>query len=397
MSPGARGRVFVVAAAAAVLLWGCQGKSGDSKPAQPVPTCTVTGVFPGSGDVSGGNLVTITGVDFVRWPTAVTFGTVVAPPATYLDPFTIRVVVPPSAGGAAGAVDVMVEFSNGASCSLSSAYVYTVPTCVISAISPDFGFLPGGEPVTINGAGFEQTATITFGGVPAANVTAISYSRITCSTPAGVQPGAVDVTIDQGTSSCTAQAGFTYLGAGECAIFGMSPAASGLAGSGTVTITGLGFEEPPNPAPEVLFGSIPGTNVVVQPGGQAITVDVPAAASPRVVSVTVTNQTSGFSHTLQDGFRYLAPGECFLVSVVPNVGPVSGGNLVTITGVDLDPNPLAILMGVETVDLGTLTEIIPNEVYQVIVPGSFAAWIVDVTYVNPGPTVCTLINGYEYQ
>ncbi len=80
----------------------------------------------------------------------------------------------------------------------------------IDAISPTTGALAGGTEVTINGSGFTSEVTVTFGGVAAASVDARSPSQLLAVTPAGANPGAVDVTVAVGADSATLTGAFSY-------------------------------------------------------------------------------------------------------------------------------------------------------------------------------------------
>jgi hypothetical protein len=80
----------------------------------------------------------------------------------------------------------------------------------IDSIAPTSGALAGGTEVTVNGSGFTSAVTVTFGGVPAASVDARSPSQLLAVTPAGANPGAVDVTVAVGADSDTLAGAFSY-------------------------------------------------------------------------------------------------------------------------------------------------------------------------------------------
>jgi autotransporter-associated beta strand protein len=54
----------------------------------------------------------------------------------------------------------------------------------VSSVSPDRGPAAGGSAVTVNGSGFAEGATVTFGGTLAANVVYRNPTQVTCATPA---------------------------------------------------------------------------------------------------------------------------------------------------------------------------------------------------------------------
>lgn len=84
-------------------------------------------------------------------------------------------------------------------------------TLAVYSVDPAQGPPAGGTAVAVLGRGFEEGASVTFGGEPAADVAVVGEGRITLSTPPAGGPGAVDVTVenpDGGTS--TLVGGFTY-------------------------------------------------------------------------------------------------------------------------------------------------------------------------------------------
>jgi hypothetical protein len=79
----------------------------------------------------------------------------------------------------------------------------------VSTISPNSGSINGGTAVTITGTNFVSGATVTFGGTAATNVTVVSGTSITATTPAHAA-GAVNVVVTDSSGSGTLTNGFTY-------------------------------------------------------------------------------------------------------------------------------------------------------------------------------------------
>ncbi|HKY43050.1 MAG TPA: IPT/TIG domain-containing protein [Pyrinomonadaceae bacterium] len=80
----------------------------------------------------------------------------------------------------------------------------------ISSISPNTGSTSGGTSVTITGTGFLSGATVTIGGTAATNVSVVSSTSITATTPAHAA-GTVDVVVTNTDSqNATLTNGFTY-------------------------------------------------------------------------------------------------------------------------------------------------------------------------------------------
>lgn len=97
----------------------------------------------------------------------------------------------------------------------------TVPQVTVTSISPGAGPAAGGTLVTINGGGFTacvSSLTVQFVGaagvINAANLKVVSDSQLTCSSPPGIGPVAVEVVATHGTTSATSNLStadqFTY-------------------------------------------------------------------------------------------------------------------------------------------------------------------------------------------
>src|SRR5919199_927758 len=74
---------------------------------------------------------------------------------------------------------------------IGAAYVFGQPP-TISSVSPAGGLANGGVSVTITGTGFRAGATVSFGGVAAANVSVVNATTITATAPQHAA-GPVDV------------------------------------------------------------------------------------------------------------------------------------------------------------------------------------------------------------
>ncbi|MFE7404407.1 IPT/TIG domain-containing protein [Streptomyces sp. NPDC057557] len=140
----------------------------------------------GSGQVAGGNSVTLTGTNLLQ-ATAVRFGATAATTYTIVSATEIRVVVPP---GAAGTVPVTVTTPGGTSNSLTYLYL-DVP--VITGLAPGQGPSAGGTTVTITGIGLTYATAVLFAAVPA-GFTVVSDTQLTTTAPPGAA-GAVTVRV----------------------------------------------------------------------------------------------------------------------------------------------------------------------------------------------------------
>ncbi|HKS26160.1 MAG TPA: lamin tail domain-containing protein [Thermoanaerobaculia bacterium] len=117
--------------------------------------------------------------------------------------------------GAVGTLtlNVTVTDANGCTDAKSANVNVTAntPGLSITSVVPPAGLTTGGKSVTINGTGFVNGATVTFGGAAATNVVVVNSTKITATTPAHAG-GAVNVTVTNPSSaSATLTNGYTYV------------------------------------------------------------------------------------------------------------------------------------------------------------------------------------------
>jgi hypothetical protein len=254
------------------------------------PTPTVTGVSPSSGSTVGGTSITITGTNFVSGAT-VTVGGASATNVVVVNSTTITATTP---AGAAGAATITVTVG-GQSGSLASGYTYlAAPT--VTSLSPNNGPIAGGSSVTITGANFASGASVTFGGTTATNVTVVSSTSITATTPVA-SAGAVTVTVTNSNGMAGSLAGgFTYVAAPT--VTTVNPNNGSNLGGTSVTISGTNFIS----GDSVTFGGTAATGVTVV-NSTTITATTPAGATG-AVTVTVTDPY-GQNGSLASGFTYV--------------------------------------------------------------------------------------------
>ena len=113
-------------------------------------------------------------------------------------------------GGAFTSIAASLGAPLSASCFSLMLPYYALPAPTVTSISPTAGLMVGGAGVTISGANFQSGATVTIGGVAATNVTVVSSTLITATTPAGIA-GAQEVVVTTPDTQTVALAnGFTY-------------------------------------------------------------------------------------------------------------------------------------------------------------------------------------------
>jgi hypothetical protein len=91
-------------------------------------------------------------------------------------------------------LNIAVTASNGCSTGTFTNVNVIIPTVTVTSVSPAGGSIAGGSAVTVNGTGFLNGASVTFGGAAATNVVIVSPIRITAKTPPHAL-GAVNVTV----------------------------------------------------------------------------------------------------------------------------------------------------------------------------------------------------------
>ncbi|WP_245560436.1 IPT/TIG domain-containing protein, partial [Nocardia asiatica] len=267
---------------------------------------SLSSVSPSQGSTAGGTTVTLTGSG-LSGVTSVNFGATPAASFTVNSGNQITAVSPPGSG----IVSITVTGPGGTSNPVTFVYV-VVPT--ITSISPTAGPASGGNSVVITGSGFSGPLTVRFGNT-ATIFTVNSPTQITAIAPPGSGTVQVTVTGSGGTSN-----GVSYTYAGVPSLTSISPTTAPVTGGTTVVLTGTGLST----ATAVNFGATPATSFVVNSDTQ-ITAVVPAGTGTVQVTVTTAGGTT-------NGVPLTYVGVPALTTAVPNVGPVTGGTTVVLTG-----------------------------------------------------------------
>jgi len=168
---------------------------------------TIYSVSPNTGDVAGGESVTITGFRFTG-ATSVTIGGTEVPSFTVVDDSHITTVTP---AHGIGVVNITVTTPIGTGTGLNLFTYGTVPVGVptIISVSPNTGYAAGGESVTITGTNFIGATSVTIGDVEVTSFTVVDAQNITTTTPAhAIGSASVTVTTASGTGTGTNL--FTY-------------------------------------------------------------------------------------------------------------------------------------------------------------------------------------------
>ncbi|MGK8508114.1 beta strand repeat-containing protein [Nocardia asiatica] len=319
----------------------------------PVPT--LTSVAPRFGPETGGNTVTLTGTNLTR-TVAVRFGTTPATSFTVVSDTQITAVAPARTGNAAITVTTPGGTSNFV------AYGYT-PVPTLTTVAPRFGPTSGGNTVTLTGTNFTRATAVRFGTTPATSFTVVSNTEITAVAPARTGTAAVTVTSPGGTSNGVS---YTFLAAPT--FTAAVPASGPATGGTTVTLTGANLTA----TTAVTFGGTPASSFTVVSNTQ-ITAVAPAGTG----TVSVTARTPGGT---SNGVSYTYLLVPTLASVVPNTGPVEGGDTVVLTGTNLT-GATAVRFG--AVAAGSFSVLSDTQISAVVPAGTGT---VPVTVVTPTGT-----------
>ncbi|MEV0363741.1 beta strand repeat-containing protein [Nocardia fusca] len=321
---------------------------------------TITSISPTAGPASGGNTVTITGTGFTG-PLTVRFGTT-ATIFTINSPTQITAIAPPGTG----TVQVTVTGSGGTSNGVSYTYA-AVPS--LTSLTPSSGPTAGGTTVILTGTGLSTASAVNFGGTPATSFTVNSATQITAVAPAGTGTVQVTVTTAGGTTN-----GLAYTYVAVPTLTTLVPSSGPATGGTTVVLTGTGLTG----ATAVTFGGTPATSFTVNSATQ-ITAVAPAGSGTVQVTVTTVGGTS-------NGLAYTYIPVPTLTTVVPNVGPVTGGTTVVLTGTGLT--------GASAVTFGgtPATSFTVNSATQITAVAPAGSGTVQVTVTTAGGTS----NGVAY-
>jgi len=310
---------------------------------------TITGVSPGIGDDAGGDIVTITGTNFVQLGNAlgVTIG---GANCINLNIVSENEINCETSAGPAGAQDIVI--TNGdedqQTVTLTNGFTYIPPPTVASVDIPN-GPAAGGTTITVTGTNFivGSPTTVTVGTFPCTSVNVTTTTTLTCVTGAGTA-GNYQITVENfdGQSATSALNIFTYDPAPTISTINRST--SRMAGGLTLTITGFNFVTTPSVDIEgdacVVFSDNP----------TSISCTLPGKATSGTYDVLVTNpdlQTA----LLVDAINYVpAPT---VDSVAPAIVDTAGSS-ITITGSGF----MDIVAPVVTIDPGGLNSICTSPV-----------------------------------
>jgi hypothetical protein len=318
----------------------------------------VSAILPAFGTRSGGTSIKITGIAFTG-ATSVTFGGIPATNVFVFNPTTITCRTP--AGIAAGEVGVIVSTGNGPSNTFSSFTYLTPPN--ITSISPSYGGTIGGSIVIITGKCFTGVSSVLFGGIKVKSLRVIDDTTITCVTAARTTPGPVDITVQNSIGISNVFSSYTYIITPK--LTSISPNFGSTTGGNTVTIIGTDFIG----ATEVTVGDLSCSSFTVV-DSTTLTCITPARIAPGPVGIIVT--TGGGPTKKSSPFTYILPP--VITSISPPFGGTTGGNVVTITGLNFKGASSVTFGGLNA----TLVKAVNDTTITCRTPVSLTAGAVDV-------------------
>jgi hypothetical protein len=327
----------------------------------------VTNVAPETGPAGTVTPVTITGTNFSPGD-SVGFGTTPSSQVIVWSPKVITAFAPATLRGGA---NVTVTNAVGRSpTSVAARFVAGTPT--VTGISPEAGSPVGGGIATITGEGFTASDGVDFGDTPSSSVTVVSPTVLEATAPPG-NPGSVDVTVTspQGTSPTSTADLYAY---GVPQVTAVTPDNGSDSGRTVVTITGTGFV----PGAIVRFGSTPAPRATVSSSGTSLEVAAPAGAGGPV-DITVKTVVGRSAVSTADLFAYGTP---VVTGDTPGVGPLAGGNDVTVAGKGFVPGLTVYFGGVASSSATVFAN--GTSLHAVAPPGT--AGPVDITVKTPQGT-----------
>ncbi|MFD7524828.1 IPT/TIG domain-containing protein [Paenibacillus chitinolyticus] len=339
----------------------------------------IESLTPPKGPLAGNTKVTIKGKNFLSGA-LVSFGdqqTVV----TSVTPTEITVNTPAST--LAQTVDVKVVNPDTTEVTYKSGFTY-VEGPVLTSVTPEKGYLAGGDAVTLSGKHFAANAKVYFNNT-LVNTTVTSDSVINLITPAWGAAGKVTVKVvnDDGQEALINQ-GFEYIN-NRPTITSVSPNSGEVTGGQVVDIKGTDFSN----GAQVFFNSTKLSNVTFFSPTQ-LRIKTPQWPKDESVTVKVVN-TDGQEAVLANGYSYLLPTAPEITSLSPISGPLAGGTKVTITGTHLTPGS-ELYVGSKKNAIQSLSD--TQLVF--ITPAAVSAGKVDIKVVDSYGRETSLLQAFEY-
>jgi hypothetical protein len=353
------------------------------------PAPTIISVSPDNGYTTGGDIITITGTNFVTG-SKFTFGNLQGQ-LIYLADSTKALVISPSSE-TTGYVDVTVTNPDEQSATLDNGFNFIAPPPppppTISSISPDNGYITGGDAVMITGTNFKYNSTVVFGTVEVPITFWYSDTLISAITPAAPE-GVVSVTVKNSDGqSATLDNAYTYKlppPPPAPTVTAIDPNQSPLMGGGYADITGTNFQ----PQMKVYIGGKQ-AGLIYMYGSTKIQVSIPEGDALGLVDVKVVNP-DGQEATLVDSFEYI-PLIPTISSVSPNNGYTTGGDTIMINGSNFSTSSKVYIGDTQV----PIIYLYGSGQISVQTPAVEQPMVVDIKVVNIDGTFAVLSSAFTY-
>jgi len=342
-------------------------------------------VTPDKGALTGGEVVTITGENFLPNAKVYLFNRLVND-STVVNGQEITFTTPV---GVQGKVELKVVNPDNQAAKSSFNY-YIDP--LVTSITPDNGPIDGGTSVKIIGKYFLPGIVVKFGDQPASSVTFNNDTYLFARTPATSSWGPVDVTLENpdGTS-VVVKDGFTYNEPPKITLTGISPAEGLTTGNEDVILTGTEFKQ----GMKVYFNSteVP-ISYVSTTTTTSVKVKTPAWNQPETVDVKVVS-ANGKEAILTQAYTYLAPPPPpapVIDSVSPNSTRVDKSILTYIDGANFNQGAK-----VEIGEVELSVTFVSDKRLRVKTPLVTEAATVDVKVMNPDGQFAVKAQAFTYE
>ncbi|MGG3309123.1 IPT/TIG domain-containing protein [Paenibacillus lautus] len=291
------------------------------------PAPTLTSVSPSTALTTGGELISVTGSNFVNGAKIYLDDTVIS--ASFVSNTALRFRTP--VWNLAESVDVKVVNPDGGEAILVDGFTFEKPVInppKITSVDPNTSLLTGGTLVYINGSDYKAGVKLYLNSTEVP-VSLLSDKMLRFRAPVWSVAETVDVkVINPDLQEAVATQAFTFTEPPKPAaptIASISPNAGPLDGNNYVYIKGEHYQA----GVKVTFGSVEAKNVTLLDAAQ-IRVLAPAVSSIGSVDVKVTNPDGQFA-IVTSGYTY-QEAPITISSISPNKGPLAGGQLVYIYG-----------------------------------------------------------------
>jgi hypothetical protein len=336
-------------------------------------TPTIASVSPTNGRLSGGTSITVSGTNFYAGATVTINGLACTSPVVDEPADTVTCTTP---ANEVGSPTLVVR--NADAQTASSTFTYN-PLPTITSFTPTSG--GAGTVVTITGTNFITGSVARIGSTACATTTFVSATSVTCAVPPGTGASTISVT-NPDTQAATSSGSFTYVPAPT--VVSISPSIGKSAGNTLVTITGANFQ---SGATVSIGGTTCGAPTFVNATTLTCTTALTAAGS---YPVTVLNPDQQSGTSVTNIYTFEDPPT--IASVSPDVGAVTGGTLITITGTNFSASTTVSVGGV---NCGSLTVVSDTEV-TCRTPGGAAGGANVVVSTNDGMSA-TDVGGYTFR